>query len=146
MERTLVIFHCICGAVLKVLEETSLQNFKKKICKKMRGMQHPPAPHLPSAPRTHCSSAFHGLFFFFLLLPLPPDGAASCGAGSQLCFLSQSPFMWSLPRVLPVDSERRGGTLGREGGRAGRPEVSPGLALRRLLAVTTRWLSSDCSV
>lgn len=45
---------------------------------------------------------------------LPHDSHASCEAGSQLCFLSQSSFMWSLPHVLPVplcsvDSENGGG-------------------------------------
>lgn len=45
--------------------------------------------------------------FFFPPSPLPHDGPASCGAGSQRCFLSQSPFMWSLPHVMPVDSEGR---------------------------------------
>lgn len=54
--------------------------------------------------------------------PPPPshDGRASCGAGSQLCFLSQSPFMWSLPRVLPVDSEGRGGVFSPRRAEAGR--------------------------
>lgn len=45
---------------------------------------------------------------------LPRNRRVSCEAGSQLCFLSQTSFMWSLPRVLPallcsVDSENRGG-------------------------------------
>lgn len=48
------------------------------------------------------------------LFSLPHDSHASCEAGSQLCFLSQSSFMWSLPHVLPVplcsvDSENGGG-------------------------------------
>lgn len=49
-----------------------------------------------------------------LFFSLPRNRHVSCGAGSQLCFLSQTPFMWSLPRVLPaplcsVDSENGGG-------------------------------------
>lgn len=87
------------------------------------------------------------LLFFFFPPPLPHDGRASCGAGSQLCFLSQSPFMWSLPRVLPVDSQSRSRVFpprrAQAGRQAGPAAVIAGLArqpsptLRRLLAFTT---------
>lgn len=70
------------------------------------------------------SSAFHDFFFFFSPPPLPHDGRASCGAGSQLCFLSQSPFMWSLPRVLPVDSVGRSDVFSPRRVQAGGPNSS----------------------
>lgn len=50
-------------------------------------------------PSAYVAAAPHSMAF-----SPPHDGPASCGAGSQLCFLSQSPFMWSLPRVLPASS------------------------------------------
>lgn len=64
------------------------------------------------------------LFFFSPPPPLPHDGRASCGAGSQLCFLSQSPFMWSLPRVLPVDSVGRSDVFSPRRVQAGGPNSS----------------------
>lgn len=55
------------------------------------------------------AAALHSMLF-----SLPHDDHVSCEAGSQLCFLLQSSFMWSLPHVLPVplhsvDSENGGG-------------------------------------
>lgn len=92
----------------------------------------------------YVAAAPHSTASFFSP-PLPPDGRASCGAGSQLCFLSRSPFMWSLPRVFPVDSETRGDVfpVRRAGRKAAPTSVIGGLTLKpsptlwRLLAFTT---------
>lgn len=101
----------------------------------------------PTPLSAYVAAAPHSTTSFFSPPPPCHDGRASCGAGSQLCFLSQSPFMWSLPRVLPVDSEGRGGVFSprraEAGRRAGPTAVIGGLALQpsptlwRLLPFTT---------